>query len=95
MLAVDDARKIVDVIVGARQAALGVDLVVLEPPQEFAQGWLFLYDSKDYVQTGNISSAIAGNGPIAVFSSGEVQLLGTADSVDILLRRLNERDLHS
>lgn len=42
-------------------------------------GWVFFYDSRKHVETGNISYALAGNGPIIVLkSSGELVALTTA-----------------
>jgi hypothetical protein len=63
--------------------------MLIEPPHEFATGWLFTYDSERYIETGEISAAIGGNGPIAVFRSGNVEILGSAASLTVHLDRLN------
>ena len=37
-----------------------------------AQGWIFFYNSRDFVETSDATAALAGNGPILVTHSGEV-----------------------
>ena len=42
-------------------------------------GWIFFYNSRTYLETGNVLAMLAGNGPVVVLSSsGEVVMLGTA-----------------
>lgn len=42
-------------------------------------GWVFFYDSKTHIATGNPLHTIAGNGPVVVLAAtGEVVSLGTA-----------------
>ncbi|WP_115515133.1 MULTISPECIES: YrhB domain-containing protein [Xanthomonas] len=41
-------------------------------------GWYFCYESEDYINTGNPSSQLAGNGPVLIDKrSGELHVLGT------------------
>ena len=42
------------------------------------QGWLFFYNSADYVASGNMLDALAGNGPLLVDDSGDVRELSSA-----------------
>lgn len=50
---------------------------------EKAFGWVFFYNSKDYIETGNFRSMLAGNAPFIVDrNSGEVHVTGTAKSVE-------------
>ena len=42
------------------------------------EGWLFFYNSKDFIETGNLSSSLAGNGPIFVDRGGAVKTLPSA-----------------
>jgi hypothetical protein len=42
------------------------------------EGWLFFYNSRDFVETGDPLSALAGNGPILVTTSGEVREISSA-----------------
>ena len=41
-------------------------------------GWVFFYNSVDFIQTQNPLSALAGNGPIYIDKSGCVQQLSSA-----------------
>lgn len=91
MLNIDQARRIAEVILSASQAKLSGPLVWVEPPLEFAGGWVFRYDSERFLETGDLGDAIGGNGPIAVFVSGDVEILSTVDSLAIQIRRLNSR----
>jgi hypothetical protein len=46
-------------------------------------GWVFFYDSREHIETGSISSALAGNAPVLVLRrDGEVRVLGTARPVE-------------
>jgi hypothetical protein len=42
------------------------------------EGWLFFYNSKDFSETGNFRSGLAGNGPVFVDRSGAVRVLPSA-----------------
>ncbi len=45
-------------------------------------GWVFFYDSKKYLESGNISDAIAGNGPVFVNNQdGRTEFCGSCKSV--------------
>ena len=42
-------------------------------------GWLFYYQSEEYIRTGSVSAMLAGNGPILVSGSdGSYIAVGTA-----------------
>ena len=41
-------------------------------------GWVFFYQSEEYVRTGNPIAMLAGNGPLYVHRDGTVQRLSTA-----------------
>jgi hypothetical protein len=52
---------------------------VISYSEEFLDGWLFCFDSKEYVETGNFSAQLAGNGPLLIDKdTGELHILGTA-----------------
>lgn len=45
---------------------------------EFSEGWFFCFESKEYLETGNPSAQLAGNGPFLIDKySGELHVLGT------------------
>jgi hypothetical protein len=56
---------------------------------EKRQGWAFFYNSKDFIETGNFSSALMGNGPIVVKKAdGAVECYGSLPSVEKILASL-------
>ena len=53
--------------------------LVLTGEQEESFGWVFFWDHRKHVETGDLAYAIAGNSPFLVLrESGEVTSLGTA-----------------
>jgi Immunity protein 35 len=74
-----DAKVLAEREVGAIAAATGDDLVVIhDDTVEVAQGWVFFYNSREFVETGDFRDALAGNGPIFVDRDGLVRILPTA-----------------
>lgn len=85
------AATIAGVIVSSMQSEMSVDLTLIDPPVRFSNGWIFLYDSEEYLRTGDIGAAIGGNAPIAVFESGNVEILDTRNSIELHVERLDAR----
>lgn len=57
-------------------------------------GWIFLYGSRRFVETGDPSAQLAGNGPVVVLETGEVVALPSAFAVEEAVRRFEaERGL--
>ncbi|WP_035726334.1 YrhB domain-containing protein [Bradyrhizobium murdochi] len=52
------------------------------------EGWLFFYDTKEFAETGNFSSRLAGNGPIFVDRSGVVKIISSATPWQVAIRSL-------
>lgn len=49
--------------------------------EDFSEGWLFCFQSVEYVETGNPSTQLAGNGPFIIDKdTGELHVLGTEHS---------------
>lgn len=83
MIQLDEARRRV-------QAALASDdePVAITHEHEVVEGWLFCFQSLRYLQSGEISDALAGNGPIFVDRhTGEQHALGTAYAPEEAVRR--------
>lgn len=57
----------------------GQSWIVLEKDTiETPFAWIFFYNSKEYVETGNVIHRLAGNGPVFVNKkTGEVQFYGS------------------
>jgi hypothetical protein len=65
------------------QMDIPVDIIRKE---EFSNGWVFVYESRRYVETGDFNERLVGNGPIVIDKdSGEMTFLGTHASVSELL----------
>ncbi|MGE8285149.1 MAG: YrhB domain-containing protein [Stenotrophomonas lactitubi] len=83
MMHLEEARRRVE-------AALATDdePVVITHEHEVVEGWLFYFQSLRYLQSGEISDALAGNGPIFVDRhTGEQHALGTAYAPEEALRQ--------
>lgn len=49
-------------------------------------GWIFFYESRAYLETGDVPSAIGKTGPVVVTHQGEPHALGGERPVDDMLR---------
>ncbi|HGW5897099.1 TPA: YrhB domain-containing protein [Pseudomonas aeruginosa] len=53
---------------------------------EFSEGWYFCYQSKEFMETGNLSAQLAGDAPFLIDrQSGELHILGTAKPLESYL----------
>jgi hypothetical protein len=61
-----------------------VDLLLIpEETIEFEYGWVFFYQTKEYIETGDVMQMAVGNAPIIVDkNSGELKLTGTGYPVE-------------
>jgi hypothetical protein len=88
----DDARRTVLDYLKQLERDTGCELVMLDSntlEREF--GWVFFYNSKLYVETGDISHALAGNAPIVVTSiDGRIHVTGTARPLEHYLAVFTE-----
>ncbi len=75
----DARRKVLD-WANAALAPTGLDAAILDAATlRKPYGWVFFYQSRSYVETGNASDQVAGNGPVVVTrSDGALHPLGTA-----------------
>jgi hypothetical protein len=57
--------------------------LVVVSEQEYDFGWVFCYNTKEYMDSRNISHALAGNAPL-IFDrrDGQVYVTGTAHTLD-------------
>lgn len=46
--------------------------------QTVDKGWVFFYNTEEFLKTGNPLSALAGNGPLLVLRNGQVKVLPTS-----------------
>lgn len=68
-----------------------------ELSQRKPYGWILFYNSKQFIETGNILCALGGNGPLVVLeTTREVVPLSTALTVEEGIEELErERDLRT
>ena len=69
------ARAKVDEL--GRMAGDAFDILTAET-KEVKQGWLFFYNSADFIRTRDPMFALAGNGPLLILRDGQVATLPTA-----------------
>ena len=81
----DEALAIVRVYVD--HATDGRGVVLEEDTLDLPYGWVFFYQNRAYVETGDVEHAFAGNAPI-IFNrlSGEYRVTGTAHPLQHYLR---------
>jgi len=79
----EEAQRLVEVQL-ARVAVDAGDCIVLERSTiERPFGWVFFYNSREFVETGNASAALAGNAPYIVNRfTGAIVATGSARAVE-------------
>lgn len=84
MITKENAIKIAQRYIEDEQLNSGYNLVLLlEATIEFEFGWVFFYQSKEFVETGEIGEMLGGNSPIIVNKEvGIVSVTGTAYPID-------------
>lgn len=75
----DEALALAERLIMNHATATDSEFVILhEKTVEIERGWVFFYNSREFVETGNPISALAGNCPIFVNRLGNVRELPTA-----------------
>ena len=84
---ISEAKRIAESWIHSRYPDGSVGLM-LDRTREEPFGWVFFYQTRDYIDTGDFRSQLAGNAPIVVMrDSGEVEVTGTARPLDEYLDR--------
>lgn len=60
--------------------------LVLEETIEKPYGWIFFYNSKQFLEKHDFDYAIAGNAPILVDRNGSIHLTGTAEPIEFYIK---------
>lgn len=68
------------------QAAGDEFRILLGKTQNVGHGWVFFFNTSDFVQTGNPVSRLAGNGPIFVATNGTVHDLPSSLPLKVALK---------
>ncbi|MDJ0710114.1 MAG: YrhB domain-containing protein [Woeseiaceae bacterium] len=71
--------------------------VIEDSTLEYAWGWVFFYQSRKYLETGDFQDQLAGNAPhIVNRNTAEIRVTGTARDIDYYVREyeveIGERD---
>jgi hypothetical protein len=84
MLSLADARKIAQAYLKSIESGVGLELVLLdEATLEQSFGWVFFYNSRSFVETGNFSDCLAGSAPLIVSRvDGALHVTGTAFPIE-------------
>lgn len=91
MITANRALKIAKKKVSQLQSANDDFVIVENDTIETDFGWVFFYNSKQYLESGNISHALAGNAPIIVDRlTGEIAETGTAHDIDYYIQRYRD-----
>jgi hypothetical protein len=80
-ISVTQAKNIAEEIVNKLAVSNDDEFALIDDETtEIAEGWLFFYNSRDFIETGNPGSCLVGNGPIFVNREGVVRRLPSAVS---------------
>lgn len=76
----EQAQRIALAYVKAQEMEAGCELMLIEAStMERDFGWVFFYDSKAHIETGDVGYALAGNAPnVIARADGTVHETGTA-----------------
>ena len=86
MITCEEAEVIAKHYLDDLQKEIG-DPLQLTKTQEESFGWVFFYQTKEFLETGNLSAMLAGNAPFIVNRrDGVIHVLGTAHPVDVYLK---------
>jgi len=86
MITLKEAESIATQYIEQLQREMNEPLLITKT-QEESFGWVFFYQSKDYLETQSISSMLAGNAPFIVDNiSGAIHVLGTANPVEVYIQ---------
>ena len=78
-MAFDLARTLADDLVQAAARTANDEYALIDTEtEEYDGGWVFFYNTKEFLETGDYTRALAGNGPIYVDKFGRVHRLPTA-----------------
>jgi len=86
MIQFDQAQEMARQYLHRMESCSRVPLQIVDVREE-SFGWIFFYQSKEFIDTGNFSTMLAGNAPFIIDRDSEnLCVLGTAHPVDFYIR---------
>ena len=70
MQSTDSARQSALTLLGNQGFAEMIPVIIESATQEFDEGWVFFYQSKSYIETGDFKESLVGNAPCFVPRNG-------------------------
>lgn len=96
MLSDVDCRSLAEQRLARIAQQCGEDLVLMARPFETPATLAYTYQTSDFVATGDITHALAGNGPILVSKlTGTVEVAGTALPIEDYIREFEAKNARS
>ena len=77
-ISAETARAIADRFLKTLYDTVTDAVIVDQDTREEKFGWVFFYESKEYLETGDIAAIFVGNAPLIVDRNGQVYQTGTA-----------------
>ncbi len=89
-----EAREIAVAYLASMAQGSGVQVAIVDSATiEKSYGWIFFYQSKQYLESGNFSDCLAGNAPIVIAKAdGRIHKTGTAHPLEHYLELLAARE---
>lgn len=92
MITRDEAIGIAEEAIKRYPAEDDDEIIIEREPREESFGWVFFYNSRRFLDTGDDSYALTGNAPVVVMrETGEVRGTGTAKPLDEYLDEFRKR----
>lgn len=86
-----EARRIALGMLADAEQRSGLPCVLVGEPEDHGRWWVQGYQSRAFMEDGDVMQALAGNGPFAIPKDGSSPFpLGTAEPADVQLARLRE-----
>ena len=83
------ARQVVRELLARAEDAGGVPCVLVGDIEDYGRWWVQGYQSRAFVEDGDIMRALAGNGPFVIPKNGsEPFTLSSAEPTDVQIERL-------
>ncbi len=93
MISLREAEEIVNAELKKQERVVGGIALKIVSSSTIEQdfGWVFFYNSKEYLESGNLSYMLAGNAPIIIDKAdGSLHFTGTSNPIDYYIEKYRE-----